>query len=321
MSAEPDGELRARAIEWHIRLRDGDDAIWEAFADWLAKDERHAAAYDAVERADHAIEPLLQHLVLETAANDVAPASAAPPTRTRRWGLVGGAVAASVLAVAVALPQLLPSRYEVVTGPGERQVVELDAATRITLNGATRMTFDRRNPRFAALAAGEALFQVRHDARAPFRLKVGGKVVEDAGTVFNVVHEVGETRVAVAEGKVIYDARRDAVPLQPGQLLVDRDGTGAVHVTGVPTATVGAWTKGSLVYSGAPLAQVAADLGRAVGVKIVVAPALAGRPFFGTIQLDGSGPDQFRRLEPALNVSLTQTADGWIMEPVRSAGK
>jgi len=316
MPPDSQDSVRARAIEWRIRLRDGDDTTWEAFADWLAEAEGHAKAYDEIEQMDLALEPLLPHVVISEAANDVGTPAGPLPRRSRRWLIVGGAVAASAALAVAVFPQLASSRYEVVTRPGQRQVVELDSATTVTLNGATRMTFDRRNPRYASLATGEALFQVRHDDRNPFRLEVAGKIVEDAGTVFNVAHDAGEVRVAVAEGKVVYDTKRDAVALNPGQLLTDRDDAGVVRVTTVPSAVVGSWTTGSLVYSGAPLSQVAADLGRALGVRIAVSDAIADRPFSGSIRLDDGGPDPLRRLAPALNVRLTKTADGWTMEPV-----
>lgn len=316
MPSESPDSIEARAIEWHIRLRDGDDAIWEGFAEWLAEDPRHAAAYDAIEQADLAIEPLLSHVVIREAANDV---EERPAHGGWRWALAGGGLAASAAAALLLLPQAESSRYEVATRPGERQVVQLDPATRVTLNGATRMTFDRKDPRFASLAGGEALFQVRHDSARPFRLEVGSNIVEDAGTVFNVVHETGEVRVAVAEGKVVYNPGRGAVPLEAGQALVDRQNSD-VDVTRIPVERVGSWKTGSLPYSAAPLSRVAADLSRAMDVRITVAPDLADRPFSGTIALDGSGPEQLRRLQLALNVRLEKGPDGWIMKPVAGAG-
>lgn len=319
MPRESQDSIRARAIEWHIRLRDGDDAAWEAFAEWLAEDARHAEAYDAVEAADQEIDPLLPHVVIREAANDL-DAPAEPPTR-RRWrlGLIGGSVAASVAAAVVLFSGPAPSRYDVVTAPGERRVVALDAATEVTLNGATRMTFDRNDPRFASLASGEALFRVRHDVRNPFRLEVGANIVEDAGTVFNVVHERDEVRVAVAEGKIVYNPGVRAVSLDAGQSLVDRGGAARVKVSDVPVAAVGSWKRGSLVYAGAPLSRVADELGRALGVRIAAAPSIADRPFSGTIALDGSGVGQLGRLSPALNVVVEEGPDGWIMRPTVSA--
>ncbi len=318
MPRESQDNVRARAIEWHIRLRDGDDATWEAFTEWLAEDVRHAEAYDGVEAADRAIEPLLPHVVIREAANDLDEPVRSSARRRWRQGLVGGAIAASVAAAVLLFAGAAPGRYDVVTAPGERRVVALDAATEVTLNGATRMTFDRDDPRFASLASGEALFRVRHDVRNPFRLEVGANIVEDAGTVFNVVHERGEVRVAVAEGKIVYNPGAGAVSLDAGQSLVDR-GAKDVKVTDVPVAGVGSWKTGSLVYAGAPLSRVADELGRALGVRIATAPSIADRPFSGTIALDGSGVRQLRRLGPALDVAVEEGPDGWIMRPNDSA--
>lgn len=321
MPSESPDSIETRAIEWHIRLRDGDDAIWEGFAEWLAEDPRHAAAYDVIEQADLALEPLLPQVTIRAAAaNDTGEQPERPVRNGWRWGLVGGGLAASVAAAFLLLPQAESDRYEVATRPGERQMVQLDPGTRVTLNGATRMTFDRKNPRFASLAKGEALFEVRHDSAKPFRLEVGDDVVEDAGTVFNVVHEPGEVRVAVAEGKVVYNPGRNAVSLDAGQALVDHDASG-VDVTRLPAERVGSWKSGSLLYSAARLSQVAADLSRSLDVRITVAPGIADRPFSGTIALDGSGPEQLRRLQLALDVRLEKGPDGWIMKPAGSAGK
>ena len=316
MSYDVEDSLQARAIEWLVRLRHADEATWDAFAQWLAEDPRHGVAYDAIEQTDLAIEPLLPQVVFRTAVNQEHQPANVGSSRFRRWGLFGAALAASIAAVIVFAPQFAAKRYEVVTGPGQHQIVTLDATTRVTLNGSTHMTFDRNDPRFASLVSGEALFRVHHDSARPFRLYVGDGHVEDVGTVFNVVRDAGEVRVAVAEGKIVYNAKKNTVPLVAGQALVDQSASGTVRLIPAPIAYVGAWQNGRLVYSGEPLSQVAADLGRSLGVHIVVSPSIANRPFSGAIVLNGTGPTELTRLKLVLNVGLESGADGWTMTPV-----
>lgn len=319
MAAEPQDSIQMEAIEWHIRLRDGGDDAWDRFAAWLAENPLHAEAYDAVERMDHAIEPLLRDVVFHEAANDSDELVARPLRSTRRWFLGGGVMAAAVVAVLVLGPPMLSSRYDVSTGQGERRIVTLDSGTQVVLNGSTRMTFDRGNPRFAAMDEGEALFRIRHDEARPFVLELGDNRVEDAGTMFNVVRLPSQVRVAVAEGKVIYNPDRDRIVLDPGQALADEGGANRVRVTQVPVGAVGAWEKGQLSYDQASMSQVAADLARSLGVHITVPPVLADRPFSGSIALRGKGPDEIRRLELVLNVRLVPDRDGWTMKPIVGA--
>lgn len=314
--------IRTQAIEWHIRLRHGDDADWEMFEHWLAADPHHGEAYDAIERADLAIEPLLAEVVFREAANDGDEPEYHPlPARRGRWLFAGGALAASVALAFVLFPWLNAERYEVTTPPGAHRIVALDATTRVTLNGSTRMLFDRKDPRFAALITGEALFHIRHDAAQPFRLEVGEDVVEDAGTVFNVIRTPASVRVAVAEGRVVYNPDRQAVTLEAGEALAARESTDTIRVEPTAANSVGAWQRGQLVYAGEPLPQVAADLSRSLGVRIVVSPDLANRPFHGTIALDGTGPRQLARLQHALGVTIEAGPAGWIMKSLGGGGR
>lgn len=319
MTSEGQGSARARAIEWHIRLRHGDDAAWEGFAEWLAEDPVHAALYDEIEQADLALEPLLPAVTFREAANDAEIGDPQRPgSRWRWWGIGGGAAVAAVAAALAFMPQAATSRYEVTTDPGQRRTINLEAGTQITLNGATRMRLDRKDPRFASLEAGEALFQVRHDGARPFTLEVAGRRVVDLGTVFNVVHDAAAVRVAVAEGKVRYESGGRTISLDAGQAVFDPSSAGEPRVSRTAIGSVGAWRKGRLVYSGEPLSQVAEDLGRALGMRITPAPDVADRPFSGAIALRGTRPDELKRLTPALNVAFVPRAGGWTMTAARA---
>jgi transmembrane sensor len=321
MSSDTESNLQTRAIEWHVRLRNGDDATWDAFADWLAQDPRHTGAYEAIEQIEFAIEPLLPQLVFPETEHAADRSTGTPVSPVRRWWFAGGALAASIVAGVAFLPQLTSGRYDVTTGPGQRQTVALDATTEVMLNGSTRMTFDRKNPRFASLASGEALFRVHHDNAKPFTLDLGSNSIQDVGTVFNVVRDSSQVRVAVAEGKVIYNTSAQVIPLGAGQALLARSDSATVRITSTPTASIGAWQSGRLVYSGEPLSQVAADLERTLGVHIDVSPSLVDRAFSGAIVLQDTGSEQLEHLKLALNVDLEAGPTGWTMKPLDDGGR
>lgn len=310
----------SQATDWHIRLRYGDDAMWDAFTDWLAQDPRNMEAYEAIEITDLALDLLLPSIVFREAANDseTEPSASRP---ARRWMIACGALATLVIAALMIAPRFMPDHYDIATRAGETRVVRLDYGTQLVLNGTTRMTFDRNDKRFAALTAGEALFHVRHDAARPFILDVGDSKIEDAGTVFNVVRDSDEVRVAVAEGKVVFNPGRDAIALGAGQGLVAAHSGGSVRIVRAAIEGVGSWQRGQLIYKGEPLSQVAQDLSRTLGAVIAVSPEIAARPFHGTIAIDGSRSGELKRLKHALGVELEPVSSGWKMKPIDSGDK
>src|SRR6185436_8428609 len=103
--------------------------------------------------------------------------------------------------------------YEVATAAGEQRSVPLGDGSVVALNGGTRLILDRRNPRFAELAAGEATFTIRHDSAAPFVVAAGEHRIHDLGTAFNMVHEGDRLVVEVIEGAVRYDPHAAAISL------------------------------------------------------------------------------------------------------------
>lgn len=187
--------VRAQAISWHIRLRDGRAEDWEEFAEWLALDPQHSTAYDKVALGDREIDPALASWASSRIglANDNWPARDALATR-RGWIFGGMSVA---VAAAVAIVLLTPTvqspaeLYDVATAPGQQRVITLADRDRVALNGGTRIRLDRNNPRYASLDFGEAAFKVVHDPKSPFTLQLGANRLVDVGTAFNVT--VGPT--------------------------------------------------------------------------------------------------------------------------------
>ncbi len=300
--------IDTEAIDWLIRQRDEHFHDWPAFETWLSASPDHLAAYAGMAGADRELDDMLPQLVWPVAGEAVAGESR--PSR-RYW--LGGAIAAS-LAVAVGTWSLWPSRdiYAVQTAAGERRTVRL-AGSRIELNGATRLRLDRRDPRFASLDRGQAVFIVTHDNAHPFRVESADATLLDAGTTFEVTRDDEGLDVAVSEGLVIFNPDGQAIRIPAGERLVDARGSASIAVTAIKPSDVGAWRDGQLVYDGAPLPRVAADLERNLGVKVAVAPSAARMTFRGVVRLDGGAEPTMNRLSALLGVKVKRSGEKWMI--------
>ena len=85
-----------------------------------------------------------------------------------------------------------------------------------------------------------------------------------------------------------------------------------VEVAQVDPAAVGAWRNGRLTYRDAPLSLVAADLTRATGLSVTVAPSVGPRAFSGTIIFRGvSAARLLGRVGALTGTRPVRDADGW----------
>lgn len=312
-------DLESQAVAWHLRLADASEDEWRAFADWLEADPRHNLVYEAICDADLALDPAVMLAQGEASGGEVAwheiqsgarVDARADARARRRW--MWPAMAASVgLAVAGtwSVMDRAGGEYAVVTAPGEARTLALSDGSRIIVNGGTSLVLDKDDPRRAELKSGEAQFTVAHDRASPFTLTVGQQRIVDVGTVFNVRSNSHGLQVEVAEGAVRYEDGVTRLRLNAGDTLSssgDRLVEGAKDV-----ADIGSWTRGKLVYRGAPLVEVAGDLARARGVTIELDPRLSQVGFTGVIQLDGDNAALRKRVELLIGTKVTETADGW----------
>lgn len=171
------------------------------------------------------------------------------------------------------------------TTVGARDSVFLPDGTFVLLGPASRLALADgygANGREVKLR-GEALFEVRHDAKHPFSVQVGEARIQDIGTRFNVREGGSEgVRVVVTAGSVRLHSTRAAadsgVVLAAGSAGVVLPQRPAQAVGGVDTLASLAWTQGRLVLDGASLDRLAAELRRWYGVELRIAdPSLAHR--------------------------------------------
>lgn len=303
------------AIAWHVRLSDPAVSAdsWAAFTDWLEADPANANAYDIVAGAD----AYLTDTISMTRADPHLPKNDNEPAEVswfRRRSLLAVAGVAALAALVSPVLMSRPDFQTIMTKSGESRVIALTDGSSIALNGSTSLVIDGNAERFARLVAGEAVFNIRHDADRPFIVEAGGATLRDIGTIFNVRQDVDGLDVSVSEGAVEY-AGRTAVTVSAGNQLRIAAGGGDPVLSPIDSDAVGGWRRGRLVYQEARLSAIAVDLGRTLGSPVTVSPGLADRRFSGVIQVNVHPDAVFKRVESLLGVSARKTDAGWELAP------
>jgi ferric-dicitrate binding protein FerR (iron transport regulator) len=164
-------------------------------------------------------------------------------------------------------------RAEILLADGTRAILNVDSRLRVPVDYGAR-TRD-------VYLEGEALFEVTHDDKSPFRVHAAGLLAEDLGTEFVVrAYPEGATTVVVASGSVAVHG--DSVPTPSGITLTAgqlgrMDAVGRLTVRrDVDVSAHTAWTEGRLEFDETPLSQVAHELERWYDLDITIADSSLG---------------------------------------------
>lgn len=287
-----DAQIRDEAAGWHVASA-SDEMDWEAFADWLERDPRHRDAYDSVALLDQEIESSRDAILTLIPANDVEePEPAAGKPHRRRWWAGGGLALAACLAL-VAIPQQMPfgqhsssSTYR--TADAGRTIALRDGSS-IALGGKSELVLADAGDSIR-MTGGIAHFDIRHDPSRQMVIDAGSVKIRDIGTQFDLIVGPAHTTVAVSEGRLSVTPRDGSpVMLTAGHRLDLDEESGDATIRQAPTASVGSWRQGRLVYDNSPLALVAIDVGRYSGQRISVDPQIADLRMSGVLNIgDGS---------------------------------
>jgi transmembrane sensor len=303
-------QIADQAIAWHLGQDGMDASAWHRFVEWLEADPRHAEAYDRITLADGLVGEMRAPRLPEP-ANDRGFAG----WGVGRWLGSAAACAAAVAAVMVMQPAAADI-YTVQTASGETKQITLSEGSRVEISGGSRLAFDRNHPRQVTVERGEALFHVRHDAADPFTVRSGALEVQDVGTVFNVVRDGRRFSVAVAEGSVLFQPRREAVTLAAGAALtVDEDGKD-VQVVKVDPGLVGSWRQGRLAFSATPVPQALREIERLYGTKVLADPRLSARRVTGIISLSGEAQRDVPHIASLIGANWRVDGERWVLMPV-----
>jgi transmembrane sensor len=302
-TVSPDREATAQAAAWIARLG-GDEGVAAdglAFDAWLAAAPRNRAAYrQAVVLMQEfsaqaaGVSARLTQLDTQRARELAGPARGFTLRSSRPWIAAAAGLAMAAGLAVVVLPPIVAESGAITyaTGKGQHQRVALADGSVIDLDAETRLSVSLRgSERRVALAEGQAIFDVVHDAKRPFVVEAGGHAVRDVGTQFDVRKRADELTVTVARGRVEVsrdgsNAAATGVLLGPGQRL-EVGPTGPAQLTAVDPQETFSWRAGRLVYRAQPLAEVVADLNRQFVEQTTISdPALGALPITGVIVLD-----------------------------------
>ena len=274
--------MEAEARAWLVRL-DSDVPLTpeqsEALRQWMTRTPAHRAE--------------LQRLARFWSNANVLTELAVPlPNRSPRFGLPRLAVAASFLIILMAVtlwstlsPRTL-SNGSFGTAIGQQQLLSLSDGSSVQLNtdSQVQVTFTD-SVRGVRLLRGEALFTVAPDAKKPFEVYAGNRLVKAVGTAFSVHLEGSKVSVAVTHGKVelmTSDAdlhRRTLGVLSAGQVSAVTSQPQQIQVQRLPDQELRrrlAWHEGYLVFAGEPLSEVVRELNRYSPTTVEIADAALG---------------------------------------------
>lgn len=169
------------------------------------------------------------------------------------------------------------------TPKGGQYQITLADGTKVWLNAASSLkflsSFAGQKERRVELI-GEAYFQVKHDAKQPFRVISAGQVAEDLGTSFNINCYADEplSKTTLVEGSMQIQSLKDAqhlktVVLEPSQ-QVSIDAEGTITSRLVNTAETLGWKNDNFIFDGEDLNSAMRKIARWYNVDVVYEPRL-----------------------------------------------
>lgn len=290
-------DARQEAIDWLVLLRSDELSAEDAnaFAEWLARDGGHVAAFAEAEQLFSEMTAAATQLARPAAPLREAPARLDPvPARSRqpwrrpagragRWWALGLAVAAAWLLAIGLVPrqewQLLDAYgADYHTGIGEvREIALADGSTAI-LDTHSAISVELEGPlRRISLRHGRVHVRVKADPARPFEVVGDQLVVRALGTAFDARQADGTTEVTVQEHAVSVRRRGDpagtGTTVQEGQRLTYRNQGPLPAPEPVGLDQASAWQSHRLMVSDRPLEDLLGELERYRIGRILVADA------------------------------------------------
>jgi transmembrane sensor len=283
----------------------------DAFQRWLAESPDHVSAWTDTEVAWSLTGPV------------AAGRSAAVPARPQRRLAVRRAaagLAATILIVAggFGIAELRPARQNLAastlsTAPGEMHRVMLSDGSILVLDAdsALRVRMGRSDRRLD-LTRGRAHFEVAHNDPRPFKVTAGSATVIATGTSFDVNCLPHAVDIILLHGGVDVLTPRGSARLRPGEHVV-AGAAGDLSPRPADTEAAAGWLQGRLSFHDESLADIAAQMNRYGGPRVVITDPTLARIRFSGVFMAGGGGALAEALRAARIAQPTSRPDGTIV--------
>ena len=133
--------------------------------------------------------------------------------------------------------------------------------------------------------SGQVYFEVVHNAKQPFTVKVADQTIEDLGTHFNINSYPGGdgVKTTLEEGLVSISSGRKTVFLKPGQAAFSHAGAKDITVAAADLEEVLAWKNGYFRFNDEHIENIMAQLSRWYDIEVTYSGKLPVDGFNGTI--------------------------------------
>lgn len=161
---------------------------------------------------------------------------------------------------------------EITTARGRQWQLTLSDGTKVYLNASSSIHYPLQftGPVREVEITGEVYFEVAHNPRQPFRVKVGNQLIEDLGTAFNVnaYEEEQVTKTTLIQGLIRVTKGGASLMVLPGQEVQAGETSRLVLEKHANVEQALAWKNGYFDFNGLDTRAIMRQLARWYGIEV-----------------------------------------------------
>ena len=156
-------------------------------------------------------------------------------------------------------------------GTGEMKKIILPDGSQVWLNAESELSyscsFQGKEERSISLVKGEAYFEVKHNEKQPFVVRVNQMKVKVYGTTFNINSYQKKVKTTLLSGSIGATAGQQSLMLKPGQQATFNPSKNSFAVKTVDAAADALWRTGLINFDNTSLKEIAEVIERQYGYK------------------------------------------------------